>query len=341
VLKKLVTLLVIGGLSLLPAAGFGSDIIPTNEWTDFYGSATLYNGNPIPVGSIIDAYDSSGVHCGTFTVHTPGQYGFMAVYGDDSHSEGVDEGAEQGEPITFYVNGRMAVPQGPDEATWVGSDFRPEVNLSASATLGIESVSMPDDATAYPGQAVRYYATVRNTGNGIDFYTVSGTTSNGWVVKPMPGFVYALPGQEATIYFDVLVPTAIFYSMTDMASFRISSGIDAGLYIEGTVTTFVDMPTDVDDDSESLIPGNFLLHQNYPNPFNPSTKISFELSSKAAVELDVFDILGRRVSHVDFGMLGIGTHNYDFDGSDLSSGVYFYRLKAGGSTQVKKMALMK
>ena len=70
----------------------------------------------------------------------------------------------------------------------------------------------------------------------------------------------------------------------------------------------------------------YRLQQNYPNPFNPTTKIRFDLGRDARVELKVYDVLGREVSQVVSGDRPGGAHEVLFDGTDLSSGVYYYRL---------------
>ncbi|HXX63422.1 MAG TPA: DUF3160 domain-containing protein [Bacteroidota bacterium] len=88
-------------------------------------------------------------------------------------------------------------------------------------------------------------------------------------------------------------------------------------------------------------PAEIALAQNYPNPFNPSTMISFRVSKMMHVHLAVFDILGREVESLINGMLPAGSYSVRFGGSQLSSGVYFYRLEAGGSSLVRKMALVK
>lgn len=89
------------------------------------------------------------------------------------------------------------------------------------------------------------------------------------------------------------------------------------------------------------VPAQFSLSQNYPNPFNPSTKIRFALPSQVNVSLRVFDVTGKQVAELVNGSLQAGTHEYSFDASKLSSGVYFYRLEAKGFTEVKKMMLVK
>lgn len=91
---------------------------------------------------------------------------------------------------------------------------------------------------------------------------------------------------------------------------------------------------------------SYKLSQNYPNPFNPVTKISFAIPKSAYVTLKVFDIIGREVRILVNQTLTGGEYIYDFNGSELASGIYFYRLYAAGTdgsnyTEVRKMVLMK
>jgi hypothetical protein len=88
-------------------------------------------------------------------------------------------------------------------------------------------------------------------------------------------------------------------------------------------------------------PKQFALAQNYPNPFNPITMIRYELPERADVSLKVYDILGREVATLVNASQGQGSYQVPFNASTLSSGVYFYRLKAGSFMQTKKMLLVK
>lgn len=339
-LKIIAKILFAGGLTLCLAGGSLGDVIPTSKWTAFYGSTTTYNGAPIPIGSIIDAYDPDGVHCGRDTVIMAGHYGFMPVYGRDDYGDG----AEQGEVITFYVNNRLAIPNGPDDPVWLGMDYRLEVNLSASASVSMAVVSLPDDQDASPGDVVRYYVTVQNTAiidGGLDFYTVSGSSTHAWTVDPISDFVHALPGENATLYFDVIVPMAIFYDLDEEVKFKVASGTDPSVFVEGSVVTHVKIATDAPEDDDGLLPDGFNLHQNYPNPFNPKTTIAFDLAVKAGVELEVYNVLGNRIAVFDLGPLDAGRHTFDFDGGSLASGIYFYRIEAADFAAVRKMVLMK
>lgn len=92
-------------------------------------------------------------------------------------------------------------------------------------------------------------------------------------------------------------------------------------------------------------PDKFVLSQNYPNPFNPQTNIRFSLPDESFVTLTVYDMLGREVSRLVNGNLKSGIHSVQFNGSDLSSGIYFYKLTALSKNQsfemIKKMTLIK
>jgi Secretion system C-terminal sorting domain len=89
------------------------------------------------------------------------------------------------------------------------------------------------------------------------------------------------------------------------------------------------------------IPEAFKLEQNYPNPFNPSTTISFGLPKETHVLLEVYDILGRKVATLVDEQRVAGSYTVTFDASHFGSGVYFYRIKAGGQSLAKRMLLVK
>ncbi|MBO6620427.1 MAG: SusE domain-containing protein [Balneola sp.] len=96
----------------------------------------------------------------------------------------------------------------------------------------------------------------------------------------------------------------------------------------------------VSNEPEEL-PLTFKLNQNYPNPFNPTSTIQFTLPQSGDVRLDVFTITGQLVTTLVNSRMGSGEHSVTFDGSNLASGVYIYRIMAGNNVQTKRMTLIK
>jgi len=91
----------------------------------------------------------------------------------------------------------------------------------------------------------------------------------------------------------------------------------------------------------SNIPDGFKLNQNYPNPFNPSTVISYQLAVSSFTSLKVYNLLGKEVATLVNQKQNAGTYEVDFDGSNLPSGVYFYKLENTNSSDTKRMILLK
>ncbi len=98
--------------------------------------------------------------------------------------------------------------------------------------------------------------------------------------------------------------------------------------------------TDVAEE-KNFLPGTFALSQNYPNPFNPSTQIRYTIPADGLTSLIVYDMLGREVAVLENSMKHAGTHTASFDASNLSSGVYMYKLQSGSHTETRSMVVMK
>jgi len=108
-----------------------------------------------------------------------------------------------------------------------------------------------------------------------------------------------------------------------------------------SVTIEPDVITSVDDGGLD-VPNQVELQQNFPNPFNPSTTIQYALPAQSQVNLTVYDMLGQRVATLLSGQVqSAGSHSVNFDASNLSSGVYIYRLQTGSQSITRKMILLK
>ncbi len=99
------------------------------------------------------------------------------------------------------------------------------------------------------------------------------------------------------------------------------------------------VPTNVKNDQSAA--EEYELSQNYPNPFNPTTEINFRVPHKALVTLDIYNTLGEKVSTLVSNDLNPGSYNVEWNAADFPSGVYFYRIKAGNFSLVKKMLLVR
>jgi photosystem II stability/assembly factor-like uncharacterized protein len=118
------------------------------------------------------------------------------------------------------------------------------------------------------------------------------------------------------------------------------AGTNNGIYTRELISN-------MDSETNLIKNGNFVLYQNYPNPFNPTTTIKFEIPDVETTRpivfttLEVYDILGNEVATLVNEEKQLGVYEVEFDGSQLSSGIYFYTLSAGNFTATKKLILIK
>ncbi len=120
-------------------------------------------------------------------------------------------------------------------------------------------------------------------------------------------------------------------------------------FVEDSLIIYLDAETGdllystlaVTNEGEPDTPEKFSLSQNYPNPFNPSTNIPFELSEASKVEINVYSILGQKVASIVNEQYSAGSHSIQWNAQNLASGVYIYRMQAGGFTQTRKLILLK
>jgi len=94
-------------------------------------------------------------------------------------------------------------------------------------------------------------------------------------------------------------------------------------------------------EAEILNEASYQLLQNYPNPFNPETVIEYTIPADEFVDIIVFDVLGNEVTTIFSGLQKKGSHTVRFEGSNLNSGVYFYRISTDSGSRIRKMLLLK
>ena len=116
---------------------------------------------------------------------------------------------------------------------------------------------------------------------------------------------------------------------------------DTQVAIIGWDKIFSEILSHTDIENENFTPEEFKLYQNYANPFNPVTKIKYQIPKPGLVTLKIYDILGKEVATLVNEEKSIGTYEVEFEGTNLSSGVYFYKLTSGNNSETKKMTLMR
>jgi hypothetical protein len=141
------------------------------------------------------------------------------------------------------------------------------------------------------------------------------------------------------------IPTSsVFFG--DYTNITAYNGVVRPIWIrlQGTalsvLTAIIGTPTGVTEPVTET-PKEYKLEQNFPNPFNPTTTITYSVPKSSLVTLKVYDMLGREVSNLVNEYKSAGIYNFDFDGREFSSGIYFYKLTAGEFSSTKKMMLSK
>ena len=122
-----------------------------------------------------------------------------------------------------------------------------------------------------------------------------------------------------------------YYDFTDAFGNNYSfSGVKVEIYYK--------IITNVEEENISFA---YTLRQNYPNPFNPSTIISYSIPQSGLVQLKVYDLLGREVADLVSEEQSVGNYKIEFNATNLTSGVYFYRLQSSSFVQTKKLILLR
>jgi hypothetical protein len=211
-----------------------------------------------------------------------------------------------------------------------------------------DSMMLPDGSTI-PNSSDNYYFEIPDDSTSYDSsYVIEAKLPFSSI--QLEGDAEFTPGENMTIPFEVYATDA---DIPDGgAEGRLQLGDNMALNpwgdgpkVWGSAWIGRPMVTDLDDDF--AIPYEFSLSQNYPNPFNPSTTINFTLAQTADVRMDIYNVLGEKVTTlVDSKEMNAGKHSVEWNGHDVSeklaaSGVYFYRLISGKMMQSKKMLLLR
>lgn len=200
-------------------------------------------------------------------------------------------------------------------------------------TWHISSKIGADSATAFTKIKLAFTKIPRGMNNLMDWYR---SPSGGNKTKNTPTVLWVQSQHD----FDR--KGFAFLRDTINASFKASVNLSAastdGKVIGDTRWSYTGA-TSVD--ASSFVPGVFALEQNYPNPFNPSTTIKYQIPQNGLVTLKVYNVIGQEVATLVNQVQNASAYETSFDASKLSSGIYFYTLRAGNFVETKKMMLMK
>ncbi|MCX6164599.1 MAG: T9SS type A sorting domain-containing protein, partial [Ignavibacteriae bacterium] len=209
-------------------------------------------------------------------------------------------------------------------------------------------VTLTGPTTLTVGQTGTYTVTItRSTGStstgGIDVAVSSGTlgigTSTG--TKILSGeLVHSTPfssGVTTTKTFSFTAPNTV--GPVTMAAIGAKGPNPPNWNHAINITINVTPVSGITKTEETA--NSYKLEQNYPNPFNPVTKINYSIPKSSNVTINIFDILGQKVSSLVDERQDAGTYSVDFNASELSSGVYYYKIEAGEFSSFKKMTLVK
>ncbi|MCB0727083.1 MAG: T9SS type A sorting domain-containing protein [Ignavibacteria bacterium] len=220
----------------------------------------------------------------------------------------------------------------------------------SSANTGVSVlINGPDTVTA--GQTAEFSLTISQsgkTGAGLDIATRNGT------LAPVSSTIHLANGEltqntnismnsgSVTVQFNYTAPGAagtdtLWATGLATNSNGGTSGDDWNWASSKRIT--VKLATGIE--SNNSLVNNYKLAQNYPNPFNPVTKIKYEIAEPGFVTLKVYNSFGKEVASLVNSKQNSGSHEVNFSGSELASGIYFYKITSGNFTQTKSMILLK
>lgn len=313
-------------------------VTPNNS--DFWGSETTFLGELIQRGDVLSVFDPQSVLCDVTTVTgSDGLYLIHAI-GDDPLTAG-DQGAQQGDVMTFYINGLAASPTG----IWQLQASQRHELTGPTAVPGVTVVG-PPDVGGLPDQSALVSFMVKNTGQLTQTFGFDVSVDLGWnALIVSPTNVELAPGENVQV--DILVEVPIGAAGQTANLLFAASADSYGPANSGAIVRIEVNTTSVGSGGNGgLIPNQFSLAQNYPNPFNPETQIAYSIRTDGQARMEVFNLLGQSIAVLFDEFRTAGVHTVEWDGRDkggasVPSGIYFYRLTQGAQAQTRKMVLLK
>ena len=306
----------------------GGKLIGTGALNTPYGATQGYSvalsadGNTAAEGGI---YDNNGIGALWIFTRTNGQW---AQRGRKIIGIGtVGTTILQGYSVSLSYDGNTLIAGGPND----------HANLGA-AWVYIHEVPLPIQLASFtghevPGRGVQLDWTTLSEINNYGFNVQRRRASDSIFTELANAFI---PGHGTTNiphhyeFMDSAVPSGSWQYRLKQTD------------LDGTIHFSDPVPVSVLTGVGATAPLEYALLQNYPNPFNPATEVKFSVAKTGKVRIEVYNIIGQRVSVLFNDVAEAGHyHTVRFDGSNLASGVYFYRMQSGDFTAIKKLLLLK
>lgn len=243
--------------------------------------------------------------------------------------------------IQSYWNGRTCNPKivwrQNSEPDMINSDQNPEIiwkryKVYKSGNLnGMDS--LPPDQMFYPEQKYQLVATIDVNPNTTDAYWIDPNVNlyDCSQTGEVPGTPYPVRYRVQAV--DKYSTSSVLSDFRSAVGVKNGSGEPIGDPEENPILNT--------GTNQTVIPDKYILKQNYPNPFNPTTNIEFELPVGNFVVLKVYDINGREIKTLINEFKPAGRYLFSFNASDLSSGIYIYKIISGNFNETKRMVLIK
>ncbi len=218
------------------------------------------------------------------------------------------------------------------------------IKISASdAWLEYRDIAIvePNDSGAvFPGTGFRDYVVIEGSKDGFNWIPVAPGYTAAFDKRWQSLTPYGTPDSTYFIYHKVNLRDK--FSAGDVVQFRFRLSSDFRMCCWGWAIDKIAFQKNAVDVKEQIhIPGKYCLYQNYPNPFNPLTTIRYDIIKESKVTFKIFDILGKEVFSVNDDKKPAGKYEIQFNGSNLSSGVYFYQIRTNEFSKTNKMLLLK
>lgn len=173
----------------------------------------------------------------------------------------------------------------------------------------------------------------------LTWNSVAGRTGYSFIISRSSNFIDTVYTNISDTTFFAL-PTNLL-EINTLYYWKVRSRDSIGYGTYSSAWNFKSRLTGTLNSISEIIPTEYKLFSNYPNPFNPATKIKFDLPKSSLVRINIFDITGRMISEIVNQNLSAGSYETEFNGTNLSSGIYYYRIEAGEFVTTKKMILIK